>query len=167
MTGVAKLVDDSDFFQVVAGGSEDGDIAGKGCGIAAYIDESFWIHPDQGVKEYLVTAFSWWINNDNICMGPVAPFLVNGRNNFLRFSGKEFDVMDIVKFRIFTGIQDCLRNDLHTVYLFCFLSKKQGDGSDAAIHIPDGFLAVQICIFQCFFIKYLSLHRVYLIEGQR
>ena len=38
MPGMAKLVDDSDFFQVVAGGSEDGDVAGKGCGIAAYID---------------------------------------------------------------------------------------------------------------------------------
>ena len=136
MTGVAKLVDDSDFFQVVAGGSEDGDVTGKGCGIAAYIDKPFWIHPDQGVKEYLVTAFSWWIDNDDICLGTIAAFFVKGRNDFLRFSGKEFDVVDIVKFRIFTGIQDCLRNDLHTVYLFCFLSKEQGDGSDAAVHIP-------------------------------
>lgn len=85
---------------MVAGGSEDGDVTGKGCGIAAYIDKPFWIHPDQGVKEYLVTAFSWWIDNDDICMGTIAAFFVNGRNDFLRFSDKEFDVVDIVKFRI-------------------------------------------------------------------
>ena len=63
------------------------------------------------------------------------------RQNLFCFSNIKLCILDSIDLRIFSGVLDGLRNDLHTVDLFRLLRQKQGYRSDSTVEIPDRLIS--------------------------
>ena len=155
-----KLINSANFLQFISVITQKSQIPCKCRTVATYINHSFWLHLKNCFKQHLITAFTWWINNDHIRINTI--FLIFSRQNFLCFSNKKFHILDMINLCVSLCVFNCCRNNLHTTDKLCLLGKKKRNCSDSTVQIPYRFFTMKIRIFQCFGIQLPGLLWIYL-----
>ena len=140
-------------------------IPGQSRRVTTYVHDPFRLHLYHRSQYALFASFPWRIHHDHIRID--AFFFIFFRQHFFRFSYKEFCIGDMIQRCISFCILDGSRDNFHTIDLFCFLGEEEGNCSDSAVEIPDRLISFQTCVFQCFFVKFLCLHRIDLVERLR
>jgi len=107
----------------------------KRCTITAYIHNSLRSHLHHSLKQRLITPFSRWVYNNDICICLFTMFTlilrVVIRQDFLRLANKELCIFNGIYLRIVLCIFNRLRYNLNTIDLLCLLSKEKGNSSDS------------------------------------
>ena len=165
MHRLRELIYPTYFLQLISIIAQKSQIPRECRAVAAYVDDTFWLHLEDGLEQHFIAAFAWRVDYDHVCVDTV--FLVFSRQDFFCFSDEEFHVFNIVDLCISFCIIDRCRDDFYASDEFGLLSEEKGDRSDSAVQIPDGLFSMKVCIFQCLRIQFPGLFRVYLEERKR
>ena len=82
-----------------------------------------WTHLYNGLQQCFITAFSWWVDYDNI--GKDTFVFIFFRQYDFCFSYIKIDIFNAISFGIFFGILYSLWYDFHTIDMFCLSGKEE------------------------------------------
>jgi len=146
MHGLRKLINRPHFHQLIPIPTQILQIPCQ-CGrITAHVHDPLRLHLHHSLKQRFLAAFPRRIHHDHVSVSLFSRMCLSiiciiSRQNLFCFSNIKLCILDSVDLRIFSGVLDGLRNDLHTVDLFRLLRQKQGYRSDSTVEIPDRLIS--------------------------
>ena len=94
MHRLRELIYPTYFLQLISIIAQKSQIPRECRAVAAYVDDTFWLHLEDGLEQHFIAAFAWRVDYDHVCVDTV--FLVFSRQDFFCFSDEEFHVFNIV-----------------------------------------------------------------------
>ena len=142
----------------------------QGGGVAADIDDALGGNFQHGLNADIVAALAGRVNADDVDLR-VFPLCLQVfhviREDLLGFSHVESSIFNAVPGGVLPGIFNGFGNDFDTVDLLCMAGHKEGDRSDAAVEVPDCFIAGQAGAVEGQAVELFRLAGIDLVEGKR
>ena len=133
-------------------------IPGQGGGIAGDVDYALRLHVGEGLQHRLCAACPGWVYHYHI--GPDA-LLVKSWHDLGGIAYYEFGVAYIVVPGILLSVLYGRLHDFYADDLSGFLGQKQSDGAGAAVGVNDGFLPLEVGIFQRLVVEDFRLSKIF------
>ena len=126
-----KHIDRADAFQFIAAVTQNPEITGKRCAVAAHINDPVRGHLKHGIKTHLIAALPWRIHDNHIRMKHAFPALIRAacrmgyrifssiefRQYLFCLSSKELCISDSIICCILLCILNRLWHDFHSIDL--------------------------------------------------
>ena len=81
MHSLRELIYPTYFLQLISIIAQKSQIPRECRAVAAYVDDTFWLHLEDGLEQHFIAAFAWRVDYDHVCVDTV--FLVFSRQTMI------------------------------------------------------------------------------------
>ena len=105
MHRLRELIYPTYFLQLISIIAQKSQIPRECRAVAAYVDDTFWLHLEDGLEQHFIAAFAWRVDYDHVCVDtPFFSYSLGRTSSAFPTKNSTFSILLICAFRFASSI---------------------------------------------------------------